>query len=447
MLKKLTIFEKLHTHFALTFFSITSIFPLIWTLIATFTPRYDIPDLSEKMINTVLFIENPETKYFINVDKVYNQYKNEYSSVLTEIDIINNKIKNVTIKNKKFSEILNTLKLNMNSVNIELGKFKQYKKNRIHISRLILKNLESHKKLKIETIQEIEELKIYLSNIIPDIKIKISPFKKINQELDETDLESLTVSNQKVEKDFTQIKIDLFNMEKKIEEIVGVSFFHNYYDLLTETNFLTWLINTFFVAAMTIITGLFLSSTAAFAFSKFKFAGRKTILIFFLISQMFPGALLIVALYNILNFLGMLNSLWGLIITYSTFGIPFCVWMLKSFFDTVPDSILEAARIDGASFWAQFYRIILPLSFPGIAVIAFILFLGVWNEFLFALIFLTSEAKMTLAVGLRSFIGYEGISLAHLCTCSILMILPAIVVFIFAQRWIISGLTAGAVKD
>jgi len=161
---------------------------------------------------------------------------------------------------------------------------------------------------------------------------------------------------------------------------------------------------------------------------------------------MFPGVILIVPLYNIMSRMGLLNQYWGLILAYSSVSLPFCVFMLKGFFDTIPRELEEAALVDGMGAWGTFYRIAFPLSIPGIAVTAFFSFITAWNEFMFALTFMTRQSMYTLPVGLRTFV-FEFRTDWHLMSAgAIIVTIPVLIFFLFAQKYLVSGLTAGGVK-
>ncbi|MEO8554011.1 MAG: ABC transporter permease subunit, partial [Kofleriaceae bacterium] len=155
-------------------------------------------------------------------------------------------------------------------------------------------------------------------------------------------------------------------------------------------------LNSVVAALATTVVGVFLSCTAAYALSRFRFPGRKAGLTTFVVVQMFPATLLIMPLYVVLDKLGLLNSLTGLVLVYSTTAIPFCVWTLKGYFDSLPRELEEAARIDGASPWMIFRKIILPLSRPALAVTALFSFMTAWNEFIMASTFMTNQTKYTL---------------------------------------------------
>ncbi|HXW10200.1 MAG TPA: ABC transporter permease subunit, partial [Steroidobacteraceae bacterium] len=175
--------------------------------------------------------------------------------------------------------------------------------------------------------------------------------------------------------------------------------FANFTDVLTEQPFLRWIINSAIVALSTTVVGVFLACTAAYAFSRFRFPGRRAGMMSFLVSQMFPGTLLLVPLYIIIvSWLKLGNSFIGLVLVYSVTAIPFCVWMLKGYFDTIPLEIEESAIMDGASRQTIFFRIILPLAKPAVAVTALFSFMTGWNEFILAATFLEEETKYTAPV-------------------------------------------------
>jgi arabinogalactan oligomer/maltooligosaccharide transport system permease protein len=221
----------------------------------------------------------------------------------------------------------------------------------------------------------------------------------------------------------------------------------NFTDVLTEQPFLTWLMNSAIVATATTVFGVFLACTAAYAFSRFRFPGRRAGMMSFLVSQMFPGTLLLVPLYIIIvSWLKLGNSFIGLVLVYSVTAIPFCVWMLKGYFDTIPLEIEESAIMDGASRQTIFFKIILPLAKPAVAVTALFSFMTGWNEFILAATFLEEEAKYTAPVGLKFFVGGFTSQWGYFAAGSIIVSLPVVVLFLFLQKYLVSGLTAGGVK-
>jgi arabinogalactan oligomer/maltooligosaccharide transport system permease protein len=213
-----------------------------------------------------------------------------------------------------------------------------------------------------------------------------------------------------------------------------------------ELLFLRYGLNSMLVALATTVVGVALSCTAAYALSRHRFKGRRTSLTSFLVVQMFPATLLIMPLYVVLNRLGLLNSLIGLVLVYATTAIPFCVWTLKGYFDTLPRELEEAARIDGASSWGVFFRVVLPLARPGIAVTALFSFMTAWNEFILASTFMTDESSYTLPVLLQSQIGEHTANWGLFAAGAVLTSLPVMILFYVLQRFLVGGLTAGSVK-
>lgn len=221
----------------------------------------------------------------------------------------------------------------------------------------------------------------------------------------------------------------------------------NFRDVLTEQPFMRWLGNSAIVAAATTVLGVFLACTAGYAFSRFRFPGRRAGMLSFLISQMFPGTLLLVPLYIIIvSWLDLGNTFTGLVLVYATTSIPFCVWMLKGYFDTIPIEIEESAIMDGASRQAIFFRIIVPLAKPAIAVTALFSFMTGWNEFILAATFLEEEVRYTAPVGLRFFVGGFSSFWGYFAAGSIIVSIPVVVLFLVLQKYLVSGLTAGGVK-
>ncbi len=225
----------------------------------------------------------------------------------------------------------------------------------------------------------------------------------------------------------------------------GVTTSH-FRDVLSHPHALDYALNSFLVAALTTIVGVALSCTAAYALSRFRFPGRRASLGTFLVVQMFPSTLLMLPLYVLLNKMGLLNRVAGLVLVYATTAIPFCVWTLKGYFDTLPRELEEAARMDGASPTGVFFRIVLPLARPAIAVTALFSFMTAWNEFILAGTFMTDEKSYTLPVLLHNYIGEYHAEWGHFAAGAILTSLPVMILFYVLQRYLVGGLTAGAVK-
>jgi len=227
-------------------------------------------------------------------------------------------------------------------------------------------------------------------------------------------------------------------------EHVSVS---NFQSLFNDQPFARWLLNSVIVAGATTILGVFLASTAAYAFSRFRFPGQRIGLMLFLVSQMFPGTLMLIPLYIIIvQWLGLGSSYIGLVLIYTVTAIPFCVWMMKGYFDTIPRELEESALIDGASQAMIFFRIVLPLAKPAVAVTALFSFMTAWNEFIQAATFMNREDMYTGPVGLRFFVGGFSQQWGYFAAGSVIAAIPVVVLFMFLQKYLVSGLTAGAVK-
>lgn len=224
--------------------------------------------------------------------------------------------------------------------------------------------------------------------------------------------------------------------------------FDNYIKVLTDDNwvFLKWFFNSLVVAFGTTVIGIIMASSAAYAFSRFKFPGRKAGLFVFLVTQMFPGIILVVPLYQMMKSLDLLNSYTGLIIAYSTTALPFCVFMLKSYFDSIPVSIEDAARIDGLNTWSIFYKIMIPLTIPGIAVTGFFSMITAWNEFMLALTFMSQEEMYLLPVGIKKYVYAYKTEWHLVSAAAIIITAPVLLIWMKIQTALLSGKLSGAVK-
>jgi arabinogalactan oligomer/maltooligosaccharide transport system permease protein len=220
----------------------------------------------------------------------------------------------------------------------------------------------------------------------------------------------------------------------------------NYKQVLFETDFPTWFLNSVVVAAFTMVIGISMSATAGYALSRFNFAGKRGLMWVFLLTQMFPVAILIVPIYTIMARLGLIDTKASLIIAYCTVAVPFCAWMLRGYFDTIPKELDEAAALDGLGPFQTFYRVILPLARPGLAVTAFYTFLTAWGEVAYAIAFIQTSENYTLGAGLKQFVPQFNQRWELLTPAAILIMLPAGIVFFFAQRHLVAGLTAGGTK-
>lgn len=206
------------------------------------------------------------------------------------------------------------------------------------------------------------------------------------------------------------------------------------------------LLNSLVVSSATAFVGCAMATSAAYALSRFRFPGREGGMDAFLVTQMFPGVVLAVPLYVILDRLGLLDALSGLVLVYATTSVPFATFTLKGFFDTLPRELEEAALLDGASRLQTFVRIILPLARPALAVTFLFSFMTAWNEFVLANTLLSDPRAWTLPLVLQRYVDDYGTQWGHFAAGSILVSAPVVILFFALQRHFVEGLTAGAVK-
>ncbi len=221
--------------------------------------------------------------------------------------------------------------------------------------------------------------------------------------------------------------------------------FESYRKLFLEYNFVKPMLNSLLVAAATTIISLTVSLLAAYSFSRFRFKGRKFLMTLFLTNNMFPTVLLLIPLYAIMRRLGILYTPASLVLAYTTFTIPFSIWLLNGYLSDLPSSLEEAAMVDGANRSQAFLRIIFPILTPCIVATGAYVFMTSWNEYTFGVMF-TNEANRTIPVALKNLIGQLGVEWGMLTAGGIITILPVCIMFFFAQKRLIEGLTAGAVK-
>jgi arabinogalactan oligomer / maltooligosaccharide transport system permease protein len=213
----------------------------------------------------------------------------------------------------------------------------------------------------------------------------------------------------------------------------------------------TWLfgrqlVNSLVVSGASALVGVALATSAAYALSRFAFPGRRLGLGALLATQMFPGTMMMIPLYILLDRAELLDTQLGLVLVYATTSIPFSTWLLKGYFDTIPVELEEAARMDGASTARIFWSIILPLARPAVAITALFSFMTAWNEFILAAKLMNAEASYTLPVVLQSYVGSKSTAWGHFAAGAIIVSAPVMVLFFFLQRHLVEGLTAGSVK-
>jgi arabinogalactan oligomer / maltooligosaccharide transport system permease protein len=220
----------------------------------------------------------------------------------------------------------------------------------------------------------------------------------------------------------------------------------NYRHVLFDTSFPRWFLNSVVVAAFTMLIGISMAATAGYALARFNFAGKRGLMWTFLLTQMFPVAILIVPIYTIMANLNLIDTKLSLIIAYCTVAVPFCAWMMKGYFETIPRELDEAAALDGLGPYGTFWRVILPLSRPGLAVTAFYTFLTAWGEVAYAIAFIQTDENLTLGAGLQQFVPRFNPQWDLLTASAIMVTIPAGIVFFFAQKHLVAGLTAGGTK-
>lgn len=221
---------------------------------------------------------------------------------------------------------------------------------------------------------------------------------------------------------------------------------HSYANVLLKKDFLLWLRNSTIVSLAVTLIGVSLAATSGYAFSRFRFPGHKTALMSFLLTQMFPATMLLLPLYVLLQKLHLLDSLLGLMVVYVTTALPFCVWTMKGYYDSIPRDLEEAALIDGLTPLGAFVRIILPLSLPALTITALFSFMAGWSEFIVARVVLHNKSLYTLPLGLEGLAGTFQTEWANYAAGSVLVSIPVVILFLLLNRYLVSGLTLGGVK-
>ncbi len=222
--------------------------------------------------------------------------------------------------------------------------------------------------------------------------------------------------------------------------------FANYIKLFDGTAMPQWIWNTVIVTVVTTFTSLAIATVGAYAVARLKFRGAQTMAKSVLFMYLLPATLLYIPLFVLLNQLGQLNSRAALFLSYPTFLLPFCAWMLLGYFRSLPEELEDAARIDGCSRFGVLWRIVIPLSAPGIIAAAIFSITNAWNEFLYALVFIQSERLWTVQIGLQSFQLADTMVWGLTMAGAVLTTLPPVVLYMLLQKYVVSGMTAGAVK-
>lgn len=222
--------------------------------------------------------------------------------------------------------------------------------------------------------------------------------------------------------------------------------FDAFVSVLTKSDLPLWLFNSLVITTGTSFVGLAIAATSAYAFSRFKFPGRGVGLTMLLATQLIPAAMLLVPLYILATQFQMANSFVGMVIALSVTSVPFSIWILKGYYDTVPVELEEAARIDGCTQLEAFWRVLLPLSTPALVIVFLFNFLAAWNDYFLARILISKEVLLTWPLGLQRFQAQFQTQWNDLAAASIIISIPVVLLFLYSSKWLISGVTAGGVK-
>lgn len=220
----------------------------------------------------------------------------------------------------------------------------------------------------------------------------------------------------------------------------------NFRSVLFQTDFLAYFGNSLIVSLGTAAATTLIAAGAGYAFSRFVFAGKRIIIAVMLITQMFPLLMIIAPIYKMVAGLGMLNSLTSLIVVYTAFNIPFATFLMQSFFDGIPKDLEEAAMMDGCTRFQALRKVIFPLTLPGLGATLGFVFTAAWSELLFALMLISKNEAMTFPVGLLTFVSKFSVDWGQMMAAGVLALVPSCLFFIFIQRYLVQGLTSGAVK-
>jgi multiple sugar transport system permease protein len=250
---------------------------------------------------------------------------------------------------------------------------------------------------------------------------------------------------------FYWMTITSFKSEDQMRSLVSMFWprpviLENYQQLVAKTEFLSWYGNSVLVAVSSTFVATAVGTIGAYALARLRFLGRGFMASATLITYLVPPSILFIPLYAQIKNLGLSNSLYGLVATYPSFTVPFVTWLLMGYFESIPEELEEAAMIDGSTRFGAFYRVVLPLAAPGVLAAALYAFTQAWNEFLYALVFITDARLRTLPVGLASFITGDVYGWGYLMAGAVLTTLPVIAAYIYLQKYMVEGLTASGVK-
>jgi multiple sugar transport system permease protein len=220
----------------------------------------------------------------------------------------------------------------------------------------------------------------------------------------------------------------------------------NFTKVIWQTDFLRFFRNSLIVSLASAAITTVIAAASGYAFSRFRFRGQKVVIALMLLTQMFPLLMIIAPIYKIVAGLGLLNSLYSLILVYTAFNIPFATFLMQSFFDGIPKDLEDAAMMDGCTRFQALRKVILPLTLPGLGATLGFIFTAAWSEVLFALMLIRSESSMTFPVGMLTFVSKFSVDWGQMMAAGVLALIPSCLFFIFIQRYLVQGLTSGAVK-
>lgn len=222
--------------------------------------------------------------------------------------------------------------------------------------------------------------------------------------------------------------------------------FDHYYSVLVEGSFPDYFMNSFIVSFATAAMVTVIASLAGYGLSRFNFKGRTAVMTLLLITQMFPIVMIIAPIYNLLTVINLVDNIAGLILVYTAFNLPFACFLMQSFFDGSPVELEEAAMIDGCTRFQAFEKVTLPLCLPGIGATLGFVFTAAWSELLFALMFINRQSQMTFPAGIMNFVTKFSVDWGQMAAAMILALIPVCIFFAYIQKFIVQGLTAGALK-
>ena len=249
------------------------------------------------------------------------------------------------------------------------------------------------------------------------------------------------------------IVVTSFKSSGEILDLNNITYFpeaftwKNYTDLFEQFNYGVLLKNSLLVSVASALVVTVFSMLGGYSLARSKFKGKQTIILFFLVTQMIPGILVIIPLYIIFSKMGLINTHIGLFIFYVTANLPFCVITMRSFFERIPVTLEEAARVDGCTKMQSLFKIVFPIMFPGIVSVFVFGFIGAWNELIAGSIFISTPEMWTIPVGLKTLIGKYNVEWGLLMAGGVMALLPTAVMFAAMQKFIVEGMTAGAVKE